>query len=77
VVTAMTDPSRPPVPDHAPGRAQADCFLDFNVALHEIKAGNGTAEHYATVALGVRYVAELRATPRVPAPLASARRPSR
>jgi hypothetical protein len=56
-------------------RREADCFLDFNVALH--KAGNGTAKHYATVALAIRYVAELRATPGAPAPLASARRPSR
>jgi hypothetical protein len=56
-------------------RREADCFLDFNVALHQ--AGNGTAEHYATVALAIRYVAELRATPPAPAPPASARRPSR
>jgi hypothetical protein len=56
---------------------QADCFMHFNVALREIKAGKGRAEDYATVALAIRYVAELRATPGAPAPLASARRPSR
>jgi hypothetical protein len=77
VVTAMTDPSRPPsVSDHAPGRAQqVDGCLDFNRALRAIKNGKGQPEDYEDAVLAARYVAELRATP--PAPLASARRPSR